>query len=150
MTLSIAEKILTLQSAELFGTMPDQELTDVAHIAQEVTIRAGERFIRQGEPGDSLYLIVAGEAQVVRDATGEIARRGPTSLIGELAILWRQPRSANCVAVTDLTLLRIDRDDFWALMEAHPRLARGAIEVLIKHLNERTEDVQRYGGSALG
>ncbi len=150
MALSIAEKVQALRNAELFSAMPDDELPHVAQIAHEMAVGAGERFIRQGERGDCLYLIVSGEAQVVLDGAGEIARRGANSLIGELAILWRQPRSANCVAATDLTLLKIDHNDFWAMMEAHPRLVRRAIDVLMKRLNQRTEDVQQYGGSALG
>ncbi len=150
MALSIAEKVQALHNAELFSAMPDDELPHVAQIAHEMTVGAGERFIRQGEIGDCLYLIVSGEAQVVLDGAGEIARRSANSLIGELAILWRQPRSANCVAATDLTLLKIDHNDFWAMMEAHPRLVRRAIDVLMKRLNQRTEDVHQYGGSALG
>ncbi len=150
MALSTVEKIQALKNAELFGSMPADELPNVAQIAQEVTIGAGEQFIRQGEPGDYLYLIVSGEADVVLNSTGKIAQRSAASLIGELAILWRQPRSANCVAATDMTLLRIDRDDFWALMEAHPSLVRGAINVLMQRLDERSEDLKQYGGSALG
>ena len=150
MALSTVSRIEALKNAELFSIMPVEDLPYVAQIAQEVTISAGERFIRQGEPGDCLYLIVSGEAQIVLNGAGKIAQRGASSLIGELAIMWRQPRSANCVAATDMILLRIARDDFWALMENHPDLVRGAIDVLLKRLDERNEDLRRFGGSALG
>ncbi len=150
MALSITEKVLALRDAEFFSMIPDEELNSVAQIAHEVNVSMGQQFIRQGERGDCLYLIVSGEAKVVLDDVGEIAQRGPKSLIGELAILWRQPRSANCVAGTDLTLLKIDYADFWALMEAHPHLVRKAINILMTRLNERTEDVRQHGGSASG
>lgn len=150
MALSTDEKIEALKNAELFGIMPADELPHVAEIAQEVTIDAGEQFIQQGAPGDCLYLIVSGDAEISLNEVGKIAQRGVASLIGELAIMWRQPRSANCIAITDMTLLKIDRNDFWLLMEKHPSLVRGAINVLMKRLDERGEDLKRLGGSALG
>lgn len=145
MSLSNDEKVAVLRNAELFGTMPDEELNEVAHIAQEVTYHTGETFIRQHERGDCLFLIVDGEAQVMLEGAGEIGRRGANSVIGELAILWKQPRGASCVAATPLTLLRVDYVDFWALMEAHPRLVRSAINVLMRRLTEHTENLKRYG-----
>ncbi len=150
MALSTDQKIDALKNAELFSIMPADELPYVAEIAQEVTLHAGEQFIQQGATGDCLYLIVSGEAEVALNDMGRIAQRGAASLVGELAIMWRQPRSANCSAITDMTLLKISRDDFWLLMEKHPSLVRGAINVLMKRLDERSEDLKQLGGSALG
>ena len=145
MSLSMDEKIAVLRNAELFGAMTEEELNAVAQLAREVTYHTGETFIRQHERGDCLFLIVDGEAQVMLEGAGEIGRRGANSVIGELAILWKQPRGANCVAATPLTLLRVDYVDFWALMEAHPRLVRSAIDVLMRRLTEHADNLKKYG-----
>ena len=149
MTLSTADKVAVLRSAELFGGMPEEGLNEVAQMAQEVTYQTGEMFIRQGERGDCLYLIVDGEAQVTLEDAGEIGRRGANSVIGELAILWKQPRGASCVAATPLTLLRVSYVDFWQLMETHPRLVRSAIDVLMRRLTEHTDNLKKYGVDAM-
>ena len=94
-------------------------------------------------------MIVDGEAQVTLEGAGEIGRRGANSVIGELAILWKQPRGASCVAATPLTLLRVSYVDFWQLMETHPRLVRSAIDVLMRRLTEHTDNLKKYGVDAM-
>jgi CRP-like cAMP-binding protein len=145
MTLSTADKVAALRKAELFGAMSEADLNSVVEMAQEVTYQAGEMFIRQGERGDCLYLIVDGEARVTLDGAGEVGRRGANSVIGELAILWKQPRGASCIAASPLTLLRVSYVDFWQLMETHPRLVRSAIDVLMRRLTEHTDNLKKYG-----
>jgi CRP/FNR family cyclic AMP-dependent transcriptional regulator len=60
MTLSTIERILFLKSADLFSQIASEDLVPVAHVAQEVHFSAGETFIRQGDAGECLYLIVHG------------------------------------------------------------------------------------------
>jgi CRP-like cAMP-binding protein len=141
--LSTIEKILFLRGVELFGAVETEDLAPIARIAQETTFAAGERFITQGEPGECLYVIVAGEASVVMDGVGELARRGPRSVIGEMAIVLRRPRTAHCIALTDLTCLKLTHDDFWDLMDAQPMLARGTIEVIAQRLEEALANLRR-------
>ncbi len=59
--------------------------------------------------------------------------------MGEMAILSERPRSADCVAITDITALRIDRDTFWELLAERPPLALGVIKVLVRRLDEATQ-----------
>jgi CRP-like cAMP-binding protein len=73
---------------------------------------------------------------VVVTGVGPVATRPPGSILGEMAIILRRPRSTNCVATTDITALRINHDDFWALVGAKPALARGVMAVLAARLDE--------------
>ena len=134
--LSTIEKILFLRSVELFEKISDEHLGRVAQVAQEVQFKKDERFIRQGDPGDCLYIIVNGEVNIVVDGVGQIAVRGEKSVHGEMAILTSQPRSANCVAGTDLTALKIGQDDFFLLLGEEPELSLGIIKVLADRLVE--------------
>jgi hypothetical protein len=143
MGLSNIERVLFLQSAELFSQLSGEDLVPVAERAEEVHFRAGETFIHQGEPGDCLYLLVDGEASIAVQGVGQIGSRGPRGAIGEMAIVWRRPRSADCIALTDISALKIRYDDFWELMEERPALAQGVIKVLALRLDQTMENLQR-------
>jgi CRP-like cAMP-binding protein len=145
MTLSTIEKVLFLRGVELFGEVPSEALVPVAHIAREVNFNAGERFIRQGDLGECLYIIVDGEVSVVIEGAGQIARRVARNIIGEMAIISRSPRSADCTAVTDVSALKIDHDDFWELLDETPQLARGVIRVLAGRLDEAARNMSKLG-----
>ena len=143
MPLSTIERILFLKSAELFNQIASEDLVPVAMVAQEAHFNAGEPLIRQGDPGDCLYIIVDGEASINIRGVGQVAKRQPQSTIGEMGIISRQPRSADCVALTDLTALRIDHDDFWELLAEKPPLALGVIKALSQRLDEAVANLQK-------
>lgn len=143
MPLSTIERVLLLKGAELFNHIAGEDLVAVALIAQEVTFPAGTTLIRQSEPGDCLYIIVVGDASINIRGVGTVARRTAGDSLGEMGLLSRQPRSADCVALTDLTALRIERDDFWEVLAEMPALALGVIETLSQRLDEAVANLQR-------
>jgi CRP-like cAMP-binding protein len=148
MPLSTIERVLFLKGAELFNQIASEDLAPVAMVAQEAHFSAGETLIRQGDPGDCLYIIVDGEASIVIRGVGEVAKRGAKSSIGEMGLISRQPRTADCVALTDLTALKIDQDDFWELLAEKPPLALGVIKALSQRLDEAVANLQKLGGRA--
>jgi CRP/FNR family transcriptional regulator, cyclic AMP receptor protein len=136
--LSTIERILFLQSAEIFGAIAGEDLVPIAMVAQEVRFAPGETFIRRGEVGECLYVIVLGEVAIAVEGD-HVAARGPGSVLGEMAVLTSRPRSANCVAVDEVLALRVDRDDFLELLGEIPALALGIISVLGERLEESTQ-----------
>jgi CRP-like cAMP-binding protein len=82
---------------------------------------AGEAIVRAGDEPDGFYLVVAGEAEVRGD------RIGPGEFFGELALLDGTTRNADVVAVTDMTLLRLDRDGFDAFARYSDAVADAAV-----------------------
>lgn len=143
MTLSTIERVLFLRGVELFDQIASEDLVSVAQVCEEVSFAAGTQFITQGEPGDSLYILVDGEVNILMEGMGTVYHRGSKSVIGEMAIISRNPRSAHCVAVTDIALLRVDNDSFWALMEERPKLTMGVIRVLSRRLDEANNSRQQ-------
>jgi CRP-like cAMP-binding protein len=136
------EKILFLKTVPLFDQIPSEELIGVAQIVQEAQFDADEAFIKQGERGDCLYIIVDGEVDVVIEGVGQVDHFGSKSIIGETAILSDNPRNASCIATTDVTALKIEQDDFWELMGEKPEIALGIIKVLVYQLNELIKRLQ--------
>ncbi|MBI4816333.1 MAG: cyclic nucleotide-binding domain-containing protein [Deltaproteobacteria bacterium] len=131
--ISTLERVLFLKSIDLFREMPSEELVRVAQIATEVTFEPPALLMREGEIGDSLYLLVAGRVAVEKNGVrvAEIARK---ECVGEMAMLDSEPRSATVRALEPVTALCISRDDFCALLDESGEIARGVIKVLTRRL----------------
>ena len=133
--ISTIEKVLFLKSVDLFRKIPAEDLSRVAHIAQEINFNKDEMFIKQGDDGDCLYLILQGNVKILVNEK-EVAKLGEKAAVGEMAILDNEPRSASVVAATPVTALRIDQEDFYQLMREKSEIAYGIIQVLIHRLRE--------------
>ena len=87
---------------------------------------AGEVIIRQGDPSDALYVVAAGEVEVVRNAgPAEVAldRFDRGTVFGEVGLLGGTERMATVRAVGEAEVLRLGRDGFEALLAVHPEVA---------------------------
>lgn len=147
MSLATIERVLFLRGVDLFGAIASEALVYVARVCREETILAGTQFITQGEIGDCLYILVSGEAKIEIDGVGEVLRRKERDIIGEMAIISRNPRTATCIAISDITALTINHADFWELMDQHPPLALGVIKVLAQRLDEAAKNIGRLARS---
>ena len=106
----------------------------------ELTVRAGERFIRCGDRADCLYLLRRGEVAVRRDSQ-TLAYIATGQIVGEMALLNREPRNADVVALTDCQLWRLSADDFAALYHQLPRLKLLLTRLVAHRLNWSGSDV---------
>ncbi len=129
--ISAVEKVLFLRGVELFEGVADTDLEWVAEAAEEIQLEAGMALTRQGEFGNSVYTIVEGTGAVMVEEDRVIATLGEGSVIGEMAVLTHEPRSATCVATSDLLALRIEGDDFQELVSSRPQLGLAVIRALV-------------------
>ncbi len=133
--ITTVEKALFLKGVPLFADLPGEELAEVALIADEVRAEAGEDLVREGEPGYALFLVLEGELRVLRGGR-EVSRLGPREPFGEMALLEPGPRSATVRAVTEVRLLRIQREDFTEMLAERREVALGVIRVLVRRLRD--------------
>ena len=103
--------------------------------------KEGDYIIRQGEEGDSFYIIARGECSVVVNHC-EVATLGPNKFFGEKALLTKDKRNASVVATCDTTCLVLDRSDFQRLL--------GPLEAIIKQhsASVATENSERLGADS--
>ena len=129
------QKILFLRNIPLFSGMPPSELTHLADITQEVVYTAKDTIIRQGEHGDSMFLIAEGEVRIHLGDT-DLAVLKAKDYFGEMSILDGEPRSASATAVTDCLLLRINQTDFYSILSHHTEVALTIIRTLTRRLRQ--------------
>jgi CRP-like cAMP-binding protein len=135
--ITTVEKVLFLKGIDLFSDLPGEELAQVALITEEAQRPAGAEIIREGEVGESLYIVVEGRVQV-RKGDKPVAELSEREVFGEMALLDPAPRSATVKAVSDVTLLTIRREDFADIMAERHEIARGIIQVLTRRLRAAT------------
>ncbi|VDD95337.1 unnamed protein product [Enterobius vermicularis] len=108
-----AKKIIreAIARNDFLKRLPKEKVHKMIECMYKLRARPGEWVIREGEPGDKLYVIVAGELEVSRQ--GAVLRTiGPCTVMGELAILYDCARTASIQAKTEVDLFVLRREDF--------------------------------------
>jgi CRP-like cAMP-binding protein len=126
-----------LKKTAIFARCSDKELKTVIDTAKERSFTAGTKIIREGHPGGrGFYLILAGTAEV-RKGEKLLATFRPGDYFGEMALLLEDtPRTADVVAVTDVTCLVITSWDFKALLATHPEIGATIMTELARRLRD--------------
>jgi CRP-like cAMP-binding protein len=100
----------------LFSGLTPAELAAIAEKMQRHRFAPGEVIIRQGESGETFYLLTSGTVNVMRRAAGEehqVATLGRGSCFGERALMEDELRNASVVAAEDVEVYSLARGDFW-------------------------------------
>jgi CRP-like cAMP-binding protein len=121
MLLRADARVDLLRGLPLFELCSKRDLRRIAAIAVEREVEEGSDLIREGEPADEFYVVVDGEVEIRRRGR-RVARLGPGSFVGEIALLSRSPRTATVTAAGPLRVLAISGRDFVALLDTLPEL----------------------------
>lgn len=138
--LTTIEKVIILKMVDIFSKTPDDVLADVANLLEEVEISEEETIFKQGDLGDSMYVIVDGKVRV-QDGEHLLNYLGDRDVFGEMALLDPEPRMASVTAVEPTRLFRLDQTPFYQLIAERPEVATGIIRVLTRHLRNRASDI---------
>lgn len=109
------DKMAVLSSSPLFDMLSNQELEYVSELARPRKYTSGQMVFEEGELGDSLYVIVSGEFEVLRrDANGEqnvITVLQAPEFFGEMSLIDKEYRSATVRARTEAELLHLSAEN---------------------------------------
>ena len=128
--------------------MPAESTQIQVRKTYERSFEAGAVIFEEGDSGDVLYVIQAGEGELTRlGLTGRqaVARLGCGDFFGEMSVVVREPRTARAVAVADCRLLELDGATLEAMCVERPEIAIR----IIRRLTDRLIDSERRL-SALG
>ena len=138
------QRIDLLQDVSLFAGCSKSELSKIASLTTEHTVEPGHVLTKQGELGREFFVIVEGTATASRKGK-RMAKLGPGSFFGELALLDGGERTATVVADTPMRLLVLSEGEFCNLYFLVPSVARKIIAELGSRLR-RTYEVLDPGG----
>jgi signal transduction histidine kinase len=149
-------RLLAMQSpdeTEFFTPPPDSPLlrllasidrATLNQLTTEHTPEPGEIICYEGERGEAMYLIRSGKVVVVKGSLESpmiLAYRGPGELIGEMALLENQPRSATNIALDNVRLIRINRESFQEWVSGNPAIGMTIMATLSARLRA-SDDVR--------
>ncbi|MCQ6563020.1 Npt1/Npt2 family nucleotide transporter [Paenibacillus mendelii] len=127
------ERVRLLRGVSLFQGLTSKELSVIARRLQKQMFRAGYPIIQEGEPGDSLMILDRGRAGVYRsDQQLSVLKR--EDCFGEMAVLTHGTRTATIRAEEDVTLWRLDSNDFYEMMIDQTSIAVEMMKLLSRRL----------------
>ncbi|MFN7982798.1 MAG: cyclic nucleotide-binding domain-containing protein, partial [Vicinamibacterales bacterium] len=112
-----------LGRVELFADFTDADRLQLATRCREHLFGAGERIVKQGDPGQSMFVVLDGQVRIILEPSGqEVATTSAGGFFGEMSMLTGDPRTATVRAIGDATLLEIDAARFRELAVQRPGL----------------------------
>jgi CRP-like cAMP-binding protein len=133
-----------LERMPLFAGLDREHLEDVLAVGRRVSFQPGQAIVERGDPGDAMYIVVDGAAEV--DVGGRFHRLERGDFFGEMAVLAGKRREATVKAVEPLVALRIAADDFQAFLADNPRIAVGMLKSLVERLREVQDRLDTWIG----
>ena len=128
------QRIAHLRAVPMFQTCTDKELLQIARLAEQVEVPAGEVLVREGRLGHEFYVVAAGKAEVVHDGR-VVALLGPGDWFGELALLDPHPRTATVTMVEAGEVIEISQREFWSLLREVPALPLKLLQGMARRLH---------------
>ena len=131
-----------LRQVDFLRSLRDEELRLLVPGVIVQKFGASESIVREGDEGDSLFIIRDGTVEVVAAKNGKqvhITDLSPPAFFGEMALMTGEKRTATIRARTDVELLELNRDAFGQLFKNHPETAAQMGEVIAIRLTERNE-----------
>lgn len=145
--MNLNEEVELLKLVPIFSKIEQAKLKLLAFTSERVNFAVGQEVCHQGDPGDTMYVILGGTADVLIDTAGgqiAVAEMKKNSFFGEIAILCDVPRTATIKAKEPLSTLKITKDMFYRLVAEFPQMA---VEIM-RELAHRLEDTNEKLRSA--
>ncbi len=129
------ERIEALWGLDVFSGCSHRQLERIASLADEARLPEGTELMHEGHTGRECFVLLDGEADV-RIKGKRIARLAPGDIVGEMALLENEPRSATVIAKTAVRALVLTPKAFNAMLDCAPGVARRVMRTLAHRLRE--------------
>lgn len=137
-----------LQDQPLFGGVDDQAIAAIMPLLREVNFSAGEAIVREGEDGDSLFVICSGSVEVLKAspvANGTFGKRIAIlqvgDVFGEMELIDTQRRSATIRALEPVSVLALSNADLFQIYESDPQTFTLLALNLARELSRRLRNI---------
>jgi CRP/FNR family cyclic AMP-dependent transcriptional regulator len=131
------QKVELIRHAPLFANCSKRELEEIAHLADEIDLNEGKEMTRQGAPGREFFVLLEGEADVMKDGRA-INQLSAGDFFGEIALVSDTPRTATVTATTPVRALVITDRSFRRLLKDQPEIQNKVLSALAARLAPET------------
>jgi CRP/FNR family cyclic AMP-dependent transcriptional regulator len=135
-----------LRDLKMFEDFSNEELGDVEQIVTLRRFQRNEMIVRQGDPSDSVFLVLSGSVAVFRDSAMRetiLSLFAAGQIFGEMSVFDKNAvRSASVRAVTTSILGIFSREDFGAMVSRSPKMARELLQLLADRLRSANESIE--------
>ena len=132
----------------VFDGLPEPTIRRLVDGADELRFGAASAVIERGQPGDAMFLLIEGAAEVpIIDDNGRLrftAHLGPGDVFGEMALLTGAPRTADVITTEPVRCLRFERESVERLMRHEPSVA-GLLTSLVGHRLLESDGIREVG-----
>ena len=139
---SILEKTILLKTVDLFQDIPGELLSQISQISRAKNYQQSDFIFNEGDSGDSLFIVLNGEISI-KKGDKIIAKLKRGASLGEMALLDHETRSADAFASKDSTLLKINQDVFYELMEGSSDIMKQIIKLLTSRIREANSKLEQ-------
>ena len=150
MAMSIKEREQFLAQVDIFARCKKRDIRAMARSCEERYYEAGETLCQQGESGVAMFVITVGQVHVEQELPDgrvmSVARLGPGSVVGEMAILDGAERTASVIADGDVDAIVLTSWKFTALLRARPVVALDILPVIVSRFRDTTAQLRRRTG----
>jgi CRP-like cAMP-binding protein len=133
--LNLVEKVLALEAVDLFQNLAAEQLAEIASISRETHFRPGETILAADQPIDSLFVVIDGDVDLRRDGQS-FHSSGAGDVLGAWALFDDRAGGVEALARTDLTLLRLNRTDFYDLLTDNTQITQAIFSTLVRRFRQ--------------
>jgi small-conductance mechanosensitive channel/CRP-like cAMP-binding protein len=137
------ELVAALRRVDFLSNLDESELATIVPNLYDVEFGHGETICREGESGDTFYVVRHGTVEIVADLPGggekHVADLHAPAFFGEMSLLTGEPRAATVRAKTDARLLVVEREGFESLFQGRPEVAEAICRILATRQSELRE-----------
>jgi CRP/FNR family transcriptional regulator, cyclic AMP receptor protein len=135
-----------LQRVPLLSGLSDAQLESLAAGSVRRSFPKGRTIVSEGEPSQSLYILLSGRAKVQRsDSEGKeviLAVLGPGECFGEMSLIDDAPRSASVITLEPCDFMSLNKESFKALLAQSHDMAMQVMRGLVKRLREADKKIE--------
>ncbi len=135
-----------LRRVPLFSGLTEPQLEALAAGSARRSYPKGRTIVSEGEPSQSMYILLAGRAKVQRsDSEGKeviLAVLGSGEFFGEMSLIDDAPRSASVITLEPCEFMAVSKDAFKALLAQSPEVSMNVMRGLVRRLREADKKIE--------
>jgi CRP-like cAMP-binding protein len=132
-TLSPIEKVLCLQSVDVFKFATTEMLGYISSIATELTLPARSVIFAEDQISDAMYVVVSGHVRLEKEGR-EVVIVGPSQSVGTWALFDNTPRIMTATTIDNVVLLKISSDEFYEFLADHEEITPVIFRAIIERV----------------